>query len=70
MDSLTRGIERACALHPGIRGVSASSIMATKIASFFSSSFSPPSRVEARGCASPESPPPLVVVRGCTETHL
>ncbi len=25
MDSLTRGIERACALHPGIRGVSASS---------------------------------------------
>ncbi len=39
MDSLTRGIEHACALHPGIRGVSASSIMATKIASFFSSSF-------------------------------
>ena len=26
-----RGIERACTLHPGIRGVSASSIMATKI---------------------------------------
>ena len=39
MDALTRGIERVCALHPGIRGVSASSVMATKIASFFSSSF-------------------------------
>ena len=24
MDSLTRSIERACALHPGIRGVSVS----------------------------------------------
>ena len=33
MDSLTRGIERACALHPGIRCVSVSSqklIIATK----------------------------------------
>ncbi len=33
IDSLTRGIERACALHPGIRGVSVSSqklIMATE----------------------------------------
>ncbi len=39
MDSLTRGIKRACALHLGIRGVSVSSIMATKIASFFKQFF-------------------------------
>ncbi len=36
MDSLTHGIERACALYPGISGVSASSNGYYIIASFFS----------------------------------
>ena len=39
LDSLTRGVERGMRITSRNRGVSASSMMATKIASFFSSSF-------------------------------